>query len=104
MTWYRSAVAPGVTHLRMIRMTRYPNSEPRKRTCGTNSHQMLSQSRVWRKFRRDMKMPSIICVTPMTMLIFILSEFRNGSSVFVPCQMGSTPNAYGAPGWTRPAV
>ena len=49
-------------------------------------------------------MPSIICVTPMTMLIFILSEFRNGSSVFVPCQMGSTPNAYGAPGWTRPAV
>jgi len=34
-----------------------------------------------------MKIPSIICVTPMMMDIFIFSEFRNGSSLFVPCQI-----------------
>ena len=89
--------------MRMMSTLRYPNRDPRKITCGMNSHAMERKSRVCKKLSRLMKMPSVICVTPMRMLIFIFSELRKGSSVLVPCQMGSNPNAY-VPSWVRPVV
>jgi hypothetical protein len=95
MTWYRSAVAPFVTHLATIKTLRYPNRDPRNTTCGTNSHQIESQSFSCKKLSRLMKIPSVICVMPIRMDIFIFSELTNKSSVFVPCHTGSTPTAYG---------
>ena len=84
-----------MTHFATINTLRYPNNEPKNTTCGTNSHQIESQSFSWRKFRRLMKIPSVICAMPIKMDIFIFIELMNSSSVFVPCHTGSTPTAYG---------
>ena len=74
-------------------------------TCGKNSQYMDSLSFVCRWFKYDMKIPSIICVTPIKMDIFILREFKNGNSDFEPCQIGSTPNAYApSPLFTNPVL
>ena len=105
MTWYKSAVDPGVHHLMRIKRDRYPKSAPRKMTCGMNSQNMDNLSFVYAWFRYDMKMPSIICETPIRIDIFIFKEFKNGSSDREPCQMGSTPNAYApSPLFTKPVV
>lgn len=40
-------------------------------------------------------MPKFMCMTPSKIDIFIFIELRYGSSVFVPCQIGSRPNGYG---------
>jgi hypothetical protein len=50
-----------------------------------------SRSDLW--FSRLIAIPAFICATPSTMLIFILTELRNWSSVRAPCQAGSMPAA-----------
>jgi len=45
-----------------------------------------------------------MCTTPNRMDIFILREFRKGSSERLPRQLGSTPNGYGSRYFTKPVV
>lgn len=59
-----------------------------------NSVSVESLSRSLRWLSKLIAMPAFICTTPSTMLIFILTELRNWSSVRAPCQAGSTPAPY----------
>lgn len=56
-----------------------------------NSQMMDSLSLKYRWLNSEWMMPRFMCTTPIRMDIFILAELRKGSSVLVPCQMGSRP-------------
>lgn len=46
--------------------------------------------------------PRFICDTPNKIDIFILREFKKGSSERLPRQLGSTPNGYVPPALIKP--
>lgn len=48
--------------------------------------------------------PRFIWATPIRMDIFIFKELRNGSSLRLPCHMGSSPNGYVWRTLTKPSV
>lgn len=48
--------------------------------------------------------PRFICDTPNKIDIFILREFKKGSSERLPRQLGSTPNGYVSPALIKPTV
>lgn len=95
-------------HIQCIFGGHYESGNARKysgiQSANYHTYQMFKPFRKYTALKKLNKIPRFIWVTPIIMDIFIFKEFRNGSSLRVPCHTGSSPNGYVRRTLIKPSV